>query len=90
MIIFVLLLMFKTTNHAKGQVFILYTVLYSVARFFLEYLRGDYGALLFGLKSAQLTSLSVIIIGIILFIWCGLGKAPHEQIKKPSGNQKKR
>ncbi len=71
-IIFVLLLLFRTTNHAKGQVFILYAILYSLARFCLEYLRGDYGTLLLGLKSAQLTSLVVIIIGIALFIWCGL------------------
>jgi phosphatidylglycerol:prolipoprotein diacylglycerol transferase len=67
-IIFVLLLLFRTTNHAKGQVFILYAILYSSARFFLEFLRGDYGTLLFGLKSAQLTSLAIIIIGFILFI----------------------
>ncbi|MBP2650745.1 MAG: Prolipoprotein diacylglyceryl transferase [Firmicutes bacterium] len=75
-IIFVLLLLFRTTNHAKGQVFILYAVLYSTARFFLEFLRGDYGTLAFGLKSAQLTSLTIIIIGVILFVWCGL-KAPR-------------
>ena len=71
-IIFVLLLALRTTNHAKGQVFIAYTVLYSIARFFLEFLRGDYGTLAFGLKSAQLTSLAVIIIGTALFIWVGL------------------
>lgn len=70
-VIFVLLLLFRTTNHAKGQVFILYAVLYSVARFFLEYLRGDYGTLLWGLKSAQLTSLAVILIGLLLFFWVG-------------------
>jgi len=71
-VIFAILLLFRTTNHAKGQVFILYTILYSLARFFLEYLRGDYGTLLFGLKSAQLTSLSVVIIGTVLFILCGV------------------
>ncbi|MBP2626967.1 MAG: Prolipoprotein diacylglyceryl transferase [Firmicutes bacterium] len=88
-IIFVLLLLFRTTNHGKGQVFILYTILYSLARFFLEYLRGDYGTLLFGLKSAQLTSLAIIIIGSVLFIWCGLQNNPKEQAKKQSGNLRK-
>lgn len=78
LVIFVLLLLFRTTNHAKGQVFILYAVLYSTARFFLEYLRGDYETLLFGLKSAQLTSLAVIMIGIVLFIWTEK-KAPRIQ-----------
>lgn len=70
-VLFALLLIFRTTNHAKGQVFILYAILYSTARFFLECIRGDYGTLLFGLKSAQLTSLLVIIIGLGLFFWCG-------------------
>lgn len=70
-IIFAILLMFRTTNHAKGQVFALYTILYSLARFFLEFLRGDYGTLAFGLKSAQLTSLAIMIIGILFFLWWG-------------------
>ena len=70
-IIFALLLIFHTTNHAKGQVFVLYAILYSIARFFLEYLRGDYvEPLALGLKSAQMTSLVVIIIGLIAFFWC--------------------
>ena len=69
--IFALLLLFRTTNHAKGQVFILYAVLYSLARFFLEMLRGDYvEPLAFGLKSAQVTSLAVIIAGIVIFFLC--------------------
>lgn len=70
-IIFALLLIFRTTNHAKGQVFILYAILYSLARFFLEFLRGDYvEPLAFGLKSAQFTSLTIVLIGLILFCWC--------------------
>lgn len=83
-IIFVLLLMFRTTNHAKGQVFILYAILYSTARFFLEYLRGDYGTLMIGLKSAQLTSLTVILIGIVLFLLCSRYGERIDQPSKPS------
>lgn len=81
-IIFVLLLLFRTTNHAKGQAFILYAILYSTARFFLEYIRGDYQILAFGLKSAQLTSLAVILIGSLLFIYCGLkGERIQEKVQ---------
>lgn len=69
-VIFALLLIFRTTNYAKGQVFILYTMLYSAARFFLEYIRGDYNNLIFGLKSAQMTSLIVFFIGTCLFLYC--------------------
>ncbi|WP_251440171.1 prolipoprotein diacylglyceryl transferase [Veillonella intestinalis] len=67
-LIFVILLLFNTTKHKKGQTFVLYAVLYSAARFFLEFLRGDYVNLTMGLKSAQMTSLAVIIVGIIVFI----------------------
>jgi len=67
-----LLLIFRASKHAKGQAFILYTMLYSLARFFLEYLRGDYNNLVWGLfKSAQMTSLLVFIIGFVLFIYVG-------------------
>jgi phosphatidylglycerol---prolipoprotein diacylglyceryl transferase len=68
-IIFVLLLLFRLFPHAKGQVFALYVILYSIARFFLEYLRGDYGTLALGLKSAQLTSLLAISLGTAAFFW---------------------
>lgn len=70
-IIFVLLLLFKCTNHARGQVVFLYPMLYSTARFFLEMLRGDYAEpWLFGLKSAQATSLFIFLFGLAGFIWC--------------------
>ena len=92
-IIFVILLLVRTTNHAKGQVFILYAVLYSVARFFLEYLRGDYNTILWGLKSAQLTSLFVILIGIMLFFWVGrqeTRQTPEKAVEKSARSQNKR
>lgn len=74
-VIFALLLMFRTTNHAKGQAFALYAMLYSIVRFFLEYLRGDYSNLVFGLfKSAQMTSLIVFLAAFFIFIWLGLKK----------------
>ncbi len=70
-LIFIVLLIFSTFKHSKGQVFVLYTVLYSIARFFLEYLRGDYNTLMWGLKSAQLTSLLVIFVGVSVFFYLG-------------------
>ncbi|MBR6267107.1 MAG: prolipoprotein diacylglyceryl transferase [Selenomonadaceae bacterium] len=68
-VIFALLLIFRSTNHAKGQCFALYVMLYSLARFLLEYLRGDYTHLIFGLfKSAQLTSLAAFTIAALAFL----------------------
>lgn len=68
-LIFVALLLFSSFKHAKGQVFVLYAILYSAARFFLEFLRGDYVNLTMGLKSAQMTSLIVMIVGVCVFIY---------------------
>lgn len=70
-LIFVALLLFSSFKHAKGQVFVLYAILYSAARFFLEFLRGDYVNLTMGLKSAQMTSLIVMIVGVCVFIYFG-------------------
>ena len=73
MAIFALLLMYRTTDHAKGQAFSLYVILYSVARFFLEYFRGDYTDPVLGLfTSAQTTSAVAVILGVIAWLWFGM------------------
>ena len=96
-LIFVALLLFSSFKHAKGQVFVLYAILYSTARFFLEFLRGDYVNLTMGLKSAQMTSLIVMIVGVCVFIYFGyldkkqqaLTQANEAAIESPT-KQKKR
>ena len=96
-LIFVALLLFSSFKHAKGQVFVLYAILYSAARFFLEILRGDYVNLTMGLKSAQMTSLIVMIVGVCVFIYFGnldkkqqaLTEANEAAIESPT-KQKKR
>ncbi|PQL24874.1 prolipoprotein diacylglyceryl transferase [Veillonella tobetsuensis] len=96
-LIFVALLLFSSFKHAKGQVFVLYAILYSAARFFLEFLRGDYVNLTMGLKSAQMTSLIVMIVGMCVFIYFGyldkkqqaLTEANEAAIESPT-KQKKR
>lgn len=93
-LIFVTLILFSSFKHAKGQVFVLYAILYSAARFCLEFLRGDYVNLTMGLKSAQMTSLIVMIVGICLFIYFGyLDKKQQtvaESAPEASQKQKKR
>lgn len=82
-VIFALLLIFRSTNHAKGQAFALYVMLYSTVRFFLEYLRGDYNELVLGLfKSAQMTSLVAFTIALFFFLWLGLRKHAPDLPKK--------
>lgn len=71
-VIFAILLLFRTTQHAKGQALCVYAMLYSVVRFGLEMLRGDYtDPFLFGLKSAQATSLGFFLIALAAFFYCG-------------------
>ncbi|MDU4215661.1 MAG: prolipoprotein diacylglyceryl transferase [Veillonella sp.] len=85
-LIFVALLLFGSFKHAKGQVFVLYAILYSTARFFLEFLRGDY-------KSAQMTSLIAIIVGICVFIYLGYLEKKNQKVLvaiEPTVKTKKR
>lgn len=74
-ILFALLLLFQTTRPKKGQPCCLYVMLYSLLRFFLEFLRGDYvEPMLWGLKSAQVTALVSFCIALLLFVWAGMRK----------------
>ena len=87
-VIFALLLIFRAFPHAKGQAFSLYIMLYSLARFGLEFLRGDYATPVFlSFTSAQTTSLVAFILALIFFIYCqitysGQKKAVKSKINK--------
>lgn len=73
MVIFALLLCFRCFNYARGQCFALYIMLYSLARFGLEYFRGDYiEPMILMLKSAQVTSLIAFSLATVAFIWFGI------------------
>ena len=90
-VIFALLLIFRARGHARGQCFALYVMLYSLVRFALEYLRGDYTEKYLGLfTSAQMTSLGFGLVALCFFLWLGLRKEaiptkseeePHERKK---------
>ena len=81
-VIFALLLLFRARGHARGQCFALYIMLYSLVRFALEYLRGDYTEKYFGLfTSAQTGSLAFGFIALGFFLWLGWrehGTAPFK------------
>ena len=68
-VIFALLLIFRSTDYVKGQCLALYVMLYSTARFVLEFFRGDYTTPVLGvLKSAQLTAAIAFTIALIAFV----------------------
>lgn len=63
--IFIFLWYFRKKKTYEGQLAIIYLILYSIGRFFIEGLRTD--SLMFGpLKMAQLISLVTIIVCVIL------------------------
>lgn len=66
-LVFILLMWYSRKKaKADGEVFLLYIILYSVARYFIEGLRTD--SLMFGsFRVAQLISLVAILVGSIIF-----------------------
>ena len=53
----------------KGRLFALYLIIYSVIRFFDEFLRGDtYRGFLFGLSTSQIISILLFIGAVLFFI----------------------
>ncbi|PFQ86524.1 prolipoprotein diacylglyceryl transferase [Priestia megaterium] len=65
---FILLMVLRRTSLRKGEIFLSYLIWYSVGRFFVEGLRTDSLMLTHTLRIAQVVSLVLIIIAIILII----------------------
>ena len=67
-IIFIVLLLFrKLYKNKPGQVFSIYLICYGIVRYNIESLRQD-SLMLFDFKIAQIVSIIMILIGIVLFI----------------------
>ncbi len=87
-VIFALLLIFRAFPHAKGQAFSLYIMLYSLARFGLEFLRGDYATPVFlSFTSAQTTSLVAFILALIFFLYCQITYSRQKKTVKSKINK---
>lgn len=71
-VVFSLLLIFKNKSWPKGTIFLAYNVLYSFGRFMLEYLRGDTPRYGLNWTAAQWTSMSIIVIAVLLFIYLSI------------------
>lgn len=66
--VFIILMIFRKKKKVDGEVFLLYGILYSIGRFWIEGLRTD-SLYFMGMRAAQLVSISVIVVfGIIMFI----------------------
>ncbi|NOY74559.1 MAG: prolipoprotein diacylglyceryl transferase [Kiritimatiellaeota bacterium] len=66
------LLCFALRRLAKGQVFTLYLALYGIARFCLEFIRGDNSDFLFGVFSpGQSVALFIVPVSVFFFFYLG-------------------
>ncbi|MGH4125985.1 MAG: prolipoprotein diacylglyceryl transferase [Clostridium sp.] len=61
------LLWYDRKERKKGRVFSLYLIIYSIGRFFIEYLRDDPRGHVFIFSTSQFISLFIVLIGIALF-----------------------
>ncbi|GEM02041.1 phosphatidylglycerol:prolipoprotein diacylglycerol transferase [Halolactibacillus halophilus] len=66
LIIFGLLLYLRRVNPLRGDIFLTYVMGYSVGRFFIEGMRTDSLYVVGNLRTAQVISIVLIIVGIVL------------------------
>ena len=65
---FIILILVRNLKNIKvGQILSLYLIWYGIGRFFIEGMRTD-SLMFLNIKMAQLVSLSMVIIGIIMFV----------------------
>lgn len=72
LIIFLILIWFYKRKKRDGQIFVMYLMMYAVARFFLEYYRGDTDRGFFfhgALSTAQLVAIAAFCLGIGLIFY---------------------
>lgn len=68
LLIFVILRLLQERKHLTGIIFCAYLFLYSIKRFFIEYLRNDSPRIFFGLTLFQVLSLAMFSVSLFLFI----------------------
>lgn len=66
--LFFILIYISSRRKFPGQIILVYGMLYSIERFFVEGLRTD-SLMLYGLKQAQLISVAIFIISFILYFY---------------------
>ncbi len=80
-VLFVFLIIYENKRKFTGQIFLLYCMLYSLERFFVEGLRTD--SLMLGpFRQAQIFSLSIIIFSLLMYVYLY-----KKQIKTQNENQ---
>lgn len=68
LIIFLILRFFQSKKHTVGTIFLLYLMLYSLKRFFIEFWRADNPVVFWGLTLFQVLSLGLLILALGIFV----------------------
>ena len=72
--VFLILMFYRKKKKVDGEVFLLYGILYSIGRFWIEGLRTD-SLMFMGMRAAQLISLAIIVVfSIMIYIIRQRGK----------------
>jgi phosphatidylglycerol:prolipoprotein diacylglycerol transferase len=71
LILAVLLAMEKRGRAFGGRTFWAYVLLYAIARFVIEFFRGDDRGMLFGVSTSQFISLILAPLAIAMLVWLG-------------------
>jgi len=90
-LVFILLIvMIRFFNPVRGEVFLSYAIFYSVGRFFIEGMRTDSLYVVGELRTAQLVSITIIIVGIIFLIYRRTKGNVPRYYDVPAMNKKKK
>lgn len=65
--IFIILRLRQESKHFAGEIFLGYGLLYSIKRFFMEFIRADNPKIMLGLSLSQIISALVFIICFVIF-----------------------
>jgi phosphatidylglycerol:prolipoprotein diacylglycerol transferase len=84
LIVFSSLIVLKNKKWSTGIIFLMYNILYSTGRFALEFLRGDTPRYVFNWTAAQLTSVSVTLLSIVLIVYFVIKKNTSRSFVKES------
>lgn len=65
--LFLFLMYYRKNKKFHGEIFLLYAIIYSAGRFWIEGLRTD-SLMFMGMRTAQIVSVLLIVVGLILLI----------------------
>lgn len=68
LILFLVLRRWQGSRHFKGEIFLVYAILYSLSRFLLESLRGDNLNILSNLTVSQVVSAAILLVCLAILI----------------------